>query len=146
MSCNVDLAAAHYGVVSGDPTAGAANTAAINAAITDHPGTTVRLVLPADVVVDQANEHDNWSIKFGLGASDLALVGHGMFSTRIVVQGVGDGGTWHGIMVDGASRIELADFGIQMGVVDNPDSGSQNHLRTVPSQTRRGGRCLGWLR
>lgn len=34
-------------------------------------------------------------------------------------------------MVDGASRIELADFGIQMGTVINPDRGGQNHLISI---------------
>lgn len=132
MSCDVDLSAAPYGVVVGDTSAGSANTAAINSAITDYSGKKARLVLPAgDVYVDQANGDDNWSIKFGAGVSDLGLVGHGMFSTRIIVEGDGDGGTWHGIMVDGASRVELADFGIQMGVVANPDPGNQNHLISI---------------
>jgi hypothetical protein len=134
--CKVDLAAPPYSVVPGDPSAGPANTAAINSAITAYSGTRARLVLPAgSIYVDQANITDNWSIKFAAGVSDLALAGHGMFSTRIIVQGAGDGGTWHGIMVDGASRIELADFGIQMGTVTRPDPGSQNHLISVLALT-----------
>jgi hypothetical protein len=132
--CDVDLTAPPFGVVAGDPSAGPGNTAAINSAITTYSGKRARLVLPAgDVYVDQANTNSNWSIKFPVGVSDLALVGHGMFSTRIVVQGIGDGGTWHGIMVDGASRIELANFGIQMGTVANPDPGDQNHLISLLS-------------
>jgi len=58
-----------------------------------------------------------------------------MFATRIVVQGNGDGGTWHGIMVDAGRRIELADFGIQMGQVANPDPGDQNQLISLLSLT-----------
>lgn len=130
--CNVDLTAPPFGVLIGNPEAGLDNTEAINAAITAFSGQRARLVLPAgDVYVDQAATHKNWSIKFGAGVSDLALVGHGLFSTRIIVDGVGDGGDWHGIMVDGASRIELADFGIQMGEVAKPDPGDQNHLISI---------------
>lgn len=138
--CDVDLSAAPFGVQVGDPHARPVNTAAINAAITAFTGKRARLVLPAgDVYVDQANTKDKWSIKFGVGVSDLALVGHGMFSTRVIVEGPGDGGTWHGIMVDGASRIEQANFGIQNGKVDRPDPGDQNHLISLLSlsgQTR----------
>jgi hypothetical protein len=80
--CNVDLAAPPYSVVPGDPSAGPANTAAINSAISAYSGTRSRLVLPAgSIYVDQANTTDNWSIKFATGVSDLALAGHGMFST-----------------------------------------------------------------
>jgi hypothetical protein len=130
--CDIDLTAPPFGVVAGDPSAGTANTAAINAAITTYSGTRARLLLPAgDIYVDQANGHDNWSVKFAAGVSDLALAGHGMFATRIVVQGAGDGGEWHGIMIDGASRIEFSDFGIQMGVVCHPDPGDQNHLVSI---------------
>ena len=130
--CDIDLTAPPFGVVASDPSAGAANTAAINAAITTFSGTRARLVLPAgDIFVDQANGHDNWSVRFAAGVSDLALAGHGMFATRIVIQGTGDGGEWHGIMIDGASRIELTDFGIQMGAVAHPDPGDQNHLVSV---------------
>ncbi len=134
--CDIDLTAAPYGVVAGDPSAGPTNTTGINLAITTHSGTRARVALPAgDIYVDQANGTDNWSIRFGLGTSDLALVGHGMFSTRIIVEGAGDGGEWHGIMVDGASRIELADFGIQMGHVAVPDPAHQNHLISVYCST-----------
>ena len=130
--CDVDLTEPPFGVVAGNPAAGSANTTAINSAITTYSGTRARLILPGgDVYVDQANTNENWSIKFSARVSDLALVGHGMFSTRIIVQGAGDGGEWHGIMVDGASRIELADFGIQMGTVAHPDPGDQNHLISV---------------
>ena len=34
-------------------------------------------------------------------------------------------------MIDGASRIELADFGIQKGTVGHLDPGNQNHLISV---------------
>lgn len=130
--CDVDLASAPFGVEVDNSAAGPANTAAINSAITAFSGKRARLVLPAgDVYVDQAATNQNWSIKFGPGVSDLALVGHGMFSTRVVVEGNGDGGTWHGIMVDGASRIELADFGIQLGTIAQPDPGDQNHLISI---------------
>jgi hypothetical protein len=130
--CDIDLTAPPFGVVAGDQSAGAANTAAINAAITAYSGTRARLLLPAgDIYVDQANGHDNWSVKFAAGVSDLALAGHGMFASRIVIQGAGDGGEWHGIMVDGASRIEFSDFGIQMGVVGHLDAGDQNHLVSI---------------
>src|SRR5215467_746392 len=129
--CSVDLTSPPFNVVPGDPSKGAANTAGINNAINACSGTKARLILPAgDIYVDQANTTDNWSIRF-YEVSDLALVGHGMFSTRIIVQGEGDGGDWHGIMVDGSSRIELAYFGIQMGVVVHPDPGDQNHLISV---------------
>lgn len=131
-NCDIDLTAPPFSVVAGDPSASAANTAAVNSAITINSGTRARLVLPeGNIYFDQANTNDNWSIKFGVGVSDLALVGHGMFSTRIIIQGVGDGGDWHGIMVDGASRIELAHFGIQMGIVTHPDPGDQNHLISI---------------
>ena len=130
--CDVDLSAPPYGVVPDDISAGPANTGAINKAIIDFSGKKARLVLPAgEIYVDQAEGHKNWSIKFPPGVSDLALVGHGMYSTRIIIQGEGDFGDWHGIMVDGASRIELANFGIQMGIVDKPDKGSENHLISV---------------
>jgi hypothetical protein len=126
--CSVDLTSPPFNLVAGDPSAGAGNTAGINNAIHAYSGTKARLILPAgDIYVDQANITDNWSIRFD-GVSDLALTGHGMFSTRIIVQGGGDGGDWVGIMVDGSSRIELAYFGIQMGVVVHPDPGDQNHL------------------
>jgi hypothetical protein len=129
--CSVDLTAPPFNVVAGDPSAGAGNTAGINYAISACSGTKARLVLPAgDIYVDQANTTDNWSIIFR-EVSDLALVGHGMFSSRIIIQGEGDGGDWHGIMVDGSSRIELAYFGIQMGVVVHPDPGDQNHLISI---------------
>ena len=85
--CGIDLTAPPFGVAAGDPSAGAANTTAINVAITTYSGTRARLLLPAgDIYVDQANGHDNWSVKFASGVSDLTLAGHGMFATRIVVQ------------------------------------------------------------
>jgi hypothetical protein len=128
--CNVDLTSPPFNVIADDPSAGAGNTAGINAAITAYSGTRARLILPAgDIFVDRANTTDNWSIKFYAGVSDLALVGHGMFSTRIIAQGEGGGHDWHALMVDGASRVELAGFGIQMGVVANPDP--QSHLISI---------------
>jgi hypothetical protein len=133
MTCGgIDLAAPPFCVATGDPSAGPPNTAAINSAITEFSGTRARLVLPAgDIYLDQANGHDNWSIKFPAGTSDLALVGRGMFATRLIIQGVGDNGEWHGVLVDGAARIELAEFGIQIGVIDHPDPGDQNHLISI---------------
>jgi hypothetical protein len=131
MTCrSVDLTSPPFNVVAGDPSASAGNTTGINAAITTYSGTKARLILPAgDIYVDRAAGNSvHWSIKFPGGVSDLALVGHGMFSTRIVIQGDGGGSDWVGILVDGSSRIELADFGIQMGVVPHPDPGDQNHL------------------
>jgi hypothetical protein len=54
--CNVDLAAPPYSVVPGDPSAGPANTAAINSANTAYSGRRACLVLPAgSIYVDQAN-------------------------------------------------------------------------------------------
>ena len=133
--CSVDLTSQPFNVVAGDPSAGAANTAGINNAIAAYSGTRARLILPSgDIHVDQANGTDNWSIRF-YGVSDLALVGHGMFSTRIIIQGEGDGGDWVGIMVDGSYRIELAYFGIQIGVVVHPDPGDQNHLISIYCST-----------
>lgn len=78
--CNVDLAAPPYSVVPCGPSAGPANTAAINSAIIAYSGRRARLVLPAgSIYVDQANTTGNWSIKFAAGVSDLALAGYGMF-------------------------------------------------------------------
>jgi hypothetical protein len=127
--CNVDLTSPPFNVAPDDPSAAAVNTTGINTAITTYAGTGARLILPAgDIYVDRADTTRHWSIKFAAGVSDLALVGHGMFSTRIIIQGDGGGSDWVGILLDGSSRIELADFGIQMGVVPHPDPGDQNHL------------------
>lgn len=118
--CGIGLAASPFCVATGDPLAGAPNTAAINSAIAEFSGTRARLVLPAgDIYLGQANGHDNWSVKFPSGTSDLALVGHGMFATRLIIQGVGDNGEWHGVLLDGATRIELADFGTRPKPPDN---------------------------
>jgi hypothetical protein len=151
----VDLRLAPFSVIAGDPTKGPSNTAGINAAISAHSGTRARLVLPGGAIfVDQANGTDNWSIRFGPGVSDLTLAGQGQFATRIVQQGVGDGGDWHALMVDGAFRIELADFGLSTGTIANPDHGDEVHLISVVSVSGRPtkdihghrlffGRCIG---
>jgi hypothetical protein len=77
--CDIDLTAPPFGVVAGDPSAGAANTAAINAAITTYSGTRARLLLPAgDIYVDQANGHDNWSVKFAAGVRRPTVSGQGI--------------------------------------------------------------------
>ncbi len=130
----VDLTAAPYSVVAGSSlqAVARANSTAINQAISDYSGLKARLLLPrGDVYVDQGNGTDNWCIKFPSGTTDVSLVGHGMFATRIIQHGVGDSGSTHTIMIDGAQRIEVSDLGVQQGAIDNPDSGQQNHLVSV---------------
>jgi hypothetical protein len=135
MTCPVDLTAFPYLVVPNDPNAATTNTAAINQAIGDWSGTRARLTLPeGDIYLDRASVTARWSIHFGPGVSDLALVGRGMFASRIIVQGYGRGRDWHGIFVDGANRIELADFGIEHGKIDNADQ--QTHLITIKDPSR----------
>jgi hypothetical protein len=136
MTCLVDLTLAPYGVVADNPAAAAANTSFINQAIVDLSGTFARLALPAgEIYLDRANGTHNWSILFGTGISDLALVGRGMFTSTLVIQGRG-GHDWHGIFVNGAQRIELADFAIRHGRVVKPDE--ETHLITILNP-RRGG-------
>lgn len=135
----VDLRLAPYNVVPDDATKGASNTAGINAAIVAHSGTHACLVLPSGLVyVDQANATDNWSILFGQGIADLKLAGQGMFATTIVQQGPGDFGDWAAIRLAGAERIELADFGVMQGTIDNPDPGQQMHLIVVTDGSTSG--------
>jgi hypothetical protein len=134
MTCLVDLAL-QYGVVAESPANGVTNSDAINAAIQDHSGSRDRLVLPnGRVYLGRATPAvgqppTRWSIHFPASATDLALVGRGMFSTELIVQGPGLGRDWHGIFVNGGKRIELADFGISHGKVSRPDE--QTHLITV---------------
>ena len=134
----VDLRATPYSVVPNDAAKRASNTAGINRAISDFglAGSSLkqkaRLVLPSgEVYIDQANTTDNWSIKFGTGVSDLTLAGQGMFATTLVQDGAGDGGDWNAIVIDGASGIEVCDFGIRQGIIQRPDPGQQNHLVAV---------------
>jgi hypothetical protein len=91
--------------------------------------------LPAgDIYLDRATGNARWSIHFGPGVSDLALVGRGMFASRLIMQGHGLGRDWHGVFVDGASRIELADFGVQHGKIDDADE--QTHLITIKDPSK----------
>ncbi|MDA0166728.1 hypothetical protein OM076_41080 [Solirubrobacter ginsenosidimutans] len=134
MDAYVDLRLAPYNVVANNPAKGSDNTAGINAAISACSGTRARLVLPQGAIyVDQADGTKNWSIKFGPGVSDLTLAGQGRFATRIIQQGVGDSGDWHALMLDGAARIELTDFGVSTGTITNPDPGDEVHLISVVS-------------
>jgi hypothetical protein len=116
-----------YGVIADDSTAGAANVAAINTAITDLTGTGTTLLLPpGDIYVDKAGT--NWSIYFGAGTSDLVLAGAGQFSTTIVQHGTGTGNDWVGIRIDQSARILLRDFGIRQGTIKIPSAGQHDHL------------------
>ena len=163
----VDLSLPPYNVIANDPTASVAlaNTAGINAAIAAQQPTQnkptklktkARLVLPhGDIYIDQAAGSANWSILFKAGDSDVTLAGQGMFATTLIQQGNGDLGQWDAIRIDGASRIELCDFGIMQGVIANPDPGQENHLITVFNNVAGGitqdiyghhlffGKCLG---
>ena len=126
----VDLGVSPWFVTPGDASDAvrAANTAAINAAIALYSGTKACLALPmGDIYIDQANGTDNWCITFA-NRTDITLRGWGMFATRLIQQGPGDGGTTYAVLVDNAQRIELCHFGIQQGTIDNPDPGQQNHL------------------
>jgi hypothetical protein len=140
MSCVLDLTQPPYNVVANNPGAAVANTNMINQAILDWSGTHARLVLPhGEVHLGRATAMPGppplrWSIYFGSGISDLALIGSGMFSTRLIVQGPGLGRDWHGILVNGAQSIELADFGIAHGTIPKPDE--QTHLITVKDPSR----------
>jgi len=133
MSLVVDLTGQPYGVVADDPAKGVTNARGINAAIQDASGKGARLVLPGGLIhLDQPTDAgENASILFGTGVSDITLAGQGMFATMLVQEGVGDGGEWDAIVVDGASRIELCDFGVRQGIIQRPDPGQQNHLIAV---------------
>ena len=163
----IDLSLPPYNVVANNATASVAqaNTAGINAAIAAQLPTLAkptklktkaRLVLPlGDIYIDQAAGSVNWSILFGAADSDITLAGQGMFATTLIQQGNGDLGEWDAIRIDGASRIELCDFGIMQGTITNPDPGQQNHLIVVYNNTAGGttediyghhiyfGKCLG---
>lgn len=130
----IDLRIGAYAVTVNDASAAAANTAAINAAITAFSGTGATLALPTGTVyLEQANPGSGaaqraWSIRFGLGVSRLALVGQGPHTTRLIQAGAGNAGSWDCISIDGATRIAIADLSVEQGTITSPSPGDQNHL------------------
>jgi hypothetical protein len=84
-----------------------------------------------DIYLEQAPGARNWSILFGTGVSDITLAGQGMFATRLIQQGIGDGGEWDALLVNGAQRIEVCDLAIMQGTIAHPDPGQQNHLIAI---------------
>lgn len=132
-SGHVDLTLPPYSVVANDTSAAATNVTAINQAITDYSGTKARLVLPRGVVyVDQAGGGtSNWCIKFGPGVTDLELVGHGAYATRVSQFGAGDGGASSLIVFDQCSRCTVHDLGVDQTQITTPDPIQDNHLILV---------------
>jgi hypothetical protein len=111
--CDVDLTAAPFGVHAGDPLAGPANTAAINAAITAFTGKRARLVLPAgDVYV--------------VGGSRHVLDASSSKDPAMVVRGTG---SWSMGPLESNWPTSVS----KMGKVAKPDPGDQNHLISLLS-------------
>lgn len=127
---SVDLTLPPYNVVANVTASAAANTAAINQAITDYSGLKARLILPSGVTyVDQAGGGtSNWCIKFGSGVTDVELVGCGMFSTRVSQFGAGDGGASVTILFDQCQRCAVHDLGVDQTQITTPDPIQDNHL------------------
>ena len=124
----VDLRKAPYGVVANSTAAAAANATAISQAILDFSGTYARLVLPEGIVyVDAVNNSNHASIYFPNTVSQLTLAGQGMQGTSIQRFGAG-GASSAEIQIDGATAIELCDFGILQSQITTPDAGQLNHL------------------
>ncbi len=130
---SVDLTLPPYNVVANSTAAAAANTAAINQAITDYSGLKARLILPSGVTyVDQAGGGTlNWCIKFGSGVTDVELVGCGMFATRVSQFGAGDGGASVTILFDQCQRCAVHDLGVDQTQITTPDPIQDNHLIAV---------------
>jgi hypothetical protein len=124
----VDLRLAPYFIVAGIPAAAAANTAAINRAITTFSGTGAALVLPAGAVYLDKVVGKIHSIVFADGISQVALRGQGMFATQLVQQGDGGSAEWDCVVLDGCSRVEIADLSISQGTITNPSGTQQNSL------------------
>jgi len=123
----VDLRADPYNVVANDTSKGTSNTAGILAAIAAFSGTRARLVLPPGDIRIGRNGTSSAAILFGTGVSDLTLCGQGMYATILTVDDTSFGGDWHGIVVDGAQRIEVCNLGIRQ-INDLGVDGQQHHL------------------
>ncbi len=138
----IDLSLAPYFVTAGDDSTAVAqaNTAAINLAIASYGiigG--ARLVLPGgDVYIEQAAGGVAWSILFGQGISGIDLSGQGPNETRLIQNGVGDGGDWHAILFDRCSSCGIHDFHIEMGIVKRPDQIQINHLVNITNSSLDG--------
>jgi hypothetical protein len=135
MALFVDLTQTPYAVLADTASAAAANSAAIQTAISDHSGMSgmnARLVLPqGKIYLDRQAASPAYCIKFGTGVTDLTLAGAGQYATMLVQTGTSNAGEWDCIIIDGAQRIEICDLGIMQGTIKLPDPGQQNHLISV---------------
>src|SRR5205823_730292 len=85
MALFVDLTQAPYAVLADTASAAAANSAAIQTAISDHSGMNARLVLPAGkIYLDRQGASPAYCIKFGAGVTDLTLAGAGQYATLLI--------------------------------------------------------------
>lgn len=157
----IDLSLPPWNVTAGDSSTAvaAANTVAINLAIATYGVSGgASLVLPGgDVYIEQAPAGVAYSIYFGSGISGIDLSGMGPNETRLIQNGVGDGGDWHAIFFDRCSSCGIHDFHIETGIIKAPDAIQLNHLVNVTNSSLDGtgttediygynlsfGKCLG---
>src|SRR5438132_8291650 len=115
-----------------DPTKGTQNSNSIAAAIAAFTGTGAELLLPhGEIYLERLGASPSYCIKFGSGISDLTLRGQGMYATTLVQQGVGNGGDWHLLVMEGCQRIEVCDLGMIQGVIQLPERTQQQHLVSI---------------
>lgn len=131
----IDLRA--YGVIPNDSTKATTNRLAMQKAVTDHPSN-VALVLPSGTIYVDRNTSTFASLSLtGTSVHDVSLIGQGVGTTKIVLQGDSASALWRGIWIsDGAARIRLTGFSIEHGTVTNYSPSQQNHLITIENGTQ----------
>lgn len=137
----VDLSLPPWNVVAGSSATAVAqaNTAAINLAITTYGASGASLVLPSgDIYIEQAAGGVAWSILFGSGITGIDLSGQGPNETRLIQNGVGDGGDWHAILFDRCTNCGIHDLHLEQGVIQVPDQIQLNHLLNITNSSLDG--------
>lgn len=132
----VDLRLGPYFVVANDSSKAVANTAGIKAAITDFKGTGATLQLPnGDIYLERDTSY--WSVLMDTTVTKLCLRGMGMYATTLIQQGIGTGGEWDCLVLDGCEYIIISDLGIKQGSIQNPDfPGDHNALINIVAGTK----------
>lgn len=112
------------------------NTAGIMAAIAEYTGTGAILALPRGTTYVEedlipAAPLRRHCIRFFTGDSDITISGQGMYASKLAMHAVSDGGDLHLLVIDGASRIEIANLGLELHTITNIEVTQQNHMLCV---------------
>lgn len=134
----VDLRQSPYSVQGGSTSLAVRqqNTAGIMAALAEYSGTGAMLALPIGTTYVEEDltpeaPYRRHCLRFFTGDSDITFVGQGMYASKLSMYAVSDGGDFHLLVIDGASRIEIAHMTLELNTIENIEVTQQNHMLCV---------------